>query len=95
MLFGRMIDSMEVRAQRMSSLSRSSSLSSRWPIEQELAVARLCEELIQHDEHQQAQPDYFYSFMRQHQATTQVSINDSYSSFKYLKNNIYNTDTFV
>lgn len=70
-LFDIMIDSTEVRAQRISSSFCSMSLSSHQPKEQELEVARLREELRQRDEHHKVQQDYMFSFIQQQHAIIQ------------------------
>jgi hypothetical protein len=67
-----MIDSTEVKAQRMSSSFCSMSLSSHQPKEQELEVARLREELKQRDEHHKVQQDYMFSFIQQQHTIIQV-----------------------
>ena len=74
------IDSREVRAQRASSSSRSSGVSRR-SSEQELEVARLCEELRRRDEYTReqlrAQQEYYAAYNAQQQAVIQVSFESS------------------
>jgi len=81
-MFNGVIDSREVRAQRVSSSSRSLGGSSLRHSEQELEVARLREELRQRDEYARAQQEYYASYNAQQQAAIQVSLSRQQFAFE-------------